>query len=66
MIWSRLIVVFLLLGLAFIPATIAKKKGRRFWVWYTYGLCILVVAIPHALLIGKTKEQKAREAGKAG
>ena len=44
----------LLLGL--IPATIANKKGRNFYLWWLYGTVILLVALVHSLLIKPTEE----------
>ncbi len=41
--------------LAFIPATIAKNKGRSFGLWWFYGWMILIVALIHSLLIKKRK-----------
>jgi signal peptidase I len=39
--------------LASIPARIANKKGRSFYVWYAYGFVFLLFALPHSLLIKK-------------
>ena len=38
-----------LLGL--IPATIAKKKGYSFWLWWLYGWLLFGVAIIHVMFI---------------
>lgn len=38
----------LLLGL--IPATIAKRKGRSFLIWWAYGSLLFVVALVHSIL----------------
>jgi hypothetical protein len=38
-------------GLAFIPATIAKNKGRSFGKWWFYGWMLFIVALIHSLLI---------------
>ena len=53
--------VLILLGLALIPAFIASSKGRSFALWYIYGVCLLIVAIPHSIIISKTAEQKDKE-----
>lgn len=47
------IIVYCLIevGLAFIPANIAAKKGRSFGLWWLYGLVLLIVAIIHSLLL---------------
>jgi hypothetical protein len=50
-----------LLFLALIPALIAKSKGRNFLLWYIYGICLLIIAIPHSLIIRKTTEQRRKE-----
>ena len=52
-------IVILLLCLAFIPALIAKNKGRTgtrrgetsFGIWWLYGVILLPVAIIHALMM---------------
>lgn len=41
--------VVVLLLLAFVPAIIAKRKGRSFSLWYVYGLLLWLVAIIHSL-----------------
>lgn len=38
-------------ALAFIPATIAKNKGRSFGGWYAYGFMLFIVALIHALVM---------------
>lgn len=58
--------VLILLGLALIPAFIASSKGRSFALWYIYGVCLLIVAIPHSIIISKTAEQKDKELKSAG
>jgi hypothetical protein len=36
----------------FVPAFIAKSKGRKeFWVWWLYGVFLLPVAVIHSLLL---------------
>ena len=58
--------VLILLVLALIPAFIARSKGRSFALWYIYGVCLLIVAIPHSIIISKTTEQKDKELKSAG
>lgn len=59
--------VLVLLVLALIPAFIASSKGRSFALWYIYGVCLLIVAIPHSIIIiSKTTEQKDKELKSAG
>ena len=43
------LLVIILIGL--IPATIAKRKGRKLVRWWIYGSLLFVVALVHALLI---------------
>lgn len=44
------ILVFLVL-LGLIPASIARLKGRSFFVWWIYGAALFIVALPHALIM---------------
>lgn len=45
-------------GLAFIPASIAKRKGYSFGLWWFYGWMLFIVAIIHVSLIpDKTAQQ---------
>ena len=46
---GRLVIVTLLIG--WIPALIAKRKGRNFAVWLIYGGALFIVALIHALLM---------------
>jgi len=48
----------MLIGILFglLPAFIAKKKGRKFWLWWLYGVAFWIVATPHSLLIKETEE----------
>ncbi|WP_409456002.1 zinc ribbon domain-containing protein [Pantoea brenneri] len=36
-----------------IPAAIARSKGRSFGLWWIYGALLFIVALIHALCIGK-------------
>lgn len=36
-----------------IPAAIASSKGRSFGLWWIYGALLFIVALIHALCIGK-------------
>ena len=40
--------------LGFIPAMIAKSKGRSFFPWYLYGFFIFIIALVHSILIKDT------------
>ena len=58
---------FTLLGcLAFIPANIAKSKGREFALWYIYGFFLWIVALIHALTLDLTPEAVEAKALAAG
>ena len=45
--------VYLLIGLplGFLVATLAQRKGRRFWPWFFYGALVFIVALPHVFLL---------------
>ncbi len=49
---SILFLIFLIFFIPFwgIPAYIAYRKGRRFWLWYLYGVALWIIALLHALL----------------
>lgn len=39
----------ILFALAIIPAKIAEKKGRDFWIWYVYGYLLFIIALIHSI-----------------
>jgi hypothetical protein len=40
------------LAWGFVPAFIAKSKGRKdFWLWYVYGFFLLPVALIHSIVL---------------
>ena len=43
--------IIVLLLIALIPANIAAKKGRNFWLWYFYGVCLWIVALIHSVAL---------------
>ena len=45
-------------GLGFIPASIAKRKGYSFWLWWFYGWMLFIVAIIHVSLIPDKNAQQ--------
>jgi hypothetical protein len=45
----ELFVLAILIGL--IPAYIANKKGRSFFLWWLYGAALFIVALPHAIIM---------------
>lgn len=45
----RLVLVTLFIG--WIPALIAKRKGRDFWIWWMYGGAFFLIALIHSILI---------------
>jgi len=44
-------ILFLICGLALIPASIAQGRGRSFWGWFIFGALLWIVALPCALLL---------------
>lgn len=51
---TELIVPPMIIGL--IPATIAKKKGRSFMLWWLYGAALFIIAIIHSILLKKNDD----------
>lgn len=49
--------ILLLMLIALLPAYIAYKKGRRFFLWWLYGMAIFIIALPHAI-IAKPKRNR--------
>lgn len=47
--------IFLSMLLGLIPAMIASKKGRNFFLWWLYGVLLFIVALPHSLLISPNR-----------
>lgn len=45
----EIFIIAILIGL--IPASIAKRKGKSFLLWWFYGACLFIVALPHALIM---------------
>ncbi len=60
----EIFVFAVLLGL--LPAYIASKKGRSFVGWWIFGACLLIVALPAALLIKNDPAALEREKLKDG
>ena len=56
-----MLIIFLFV-LAIIPAKIASNKGRKFWVWYVYGVLLLLPAIIHATMFLKPTPEAEQEA----
>lgn len=59
-------VFFLSLILGFIPATIARNKGRDFTLWYLFGIALFIVALIMILILDedeKGKEKKMLDKG---
>jgi hypothetical protein len=53
-------------ALAFIPASIAKSKGRSFWLWWFYGWMLFLVALIHAVSLSEDQaalEERAISSG---
>jgi hypothetical protein len=54
---------YLLFGLAiaWLPAAIARNKGRSFWHWLVYGYLVFPIALVHAILLKNVEELDAPE-----
>lgn len=52
------LVLIIAAGLAFIPASIAKRKGYSFGLWWFYGWMLWIVAIIHVSLIPDKNAQQ--------
>ncbi|MDE7366244.1 MAG: hypothetical protein K2N24_02690, partial [Lachnospiraceae bacterium] len=48
-------------GLAFLPASIAARKGKSFGLWYLYGFLIWIVAIFHAISLPELDKESSVE-----
>lgn len=53
----------ILILLAFIPATIAKLKGRSFIAWWVLGLVGFIIAFPASVYIKKTPGSESKPGG---
>jgi len=53
----RMLGVMLLIG--WIPALIAWKKGRNFLLWWLYGGALFIIALIHALALGRRGPARA-------
>lgn len=53
----EILIIIVLLGL--IPATIASKKGKSFWIWWFFGMALFIVALPMALIMKSDQEKEA-------
>lgn len=47
--------------LAFLPASIAERKGKSFGLWYLYGFFIWIVAILHAISLPELEKKLSIE-----
>ena len=57
---TYLIVTFIVAaGLGFIPASIAKRKGYSFGLWWFYGCMIFIAAIIHVNVIPNKNAQQS-------
>ena len=50
----RLVIVMILIG--WIPALIARSKGRDFGLWWVYGGALFIIALVHAILLSSKEE----------
>lgn len=53
--------ILLLMVIGLIPAVIAAKKGRNFFLWWLYGMALWIIALIHSILL-KSPAQRAQEA----
>jgi cytochrome c-type biogenesis protein len=60
-----LIILGLMVVLGLIPAFIAQSKGRKFYDWWFFGIALIFVALPAALLI-KPKDVQSPDEEKFG
>lgn len=49
------------IGLAFIPAYIAGRKGRSFGLWWVYGYFLFIIALIHSLAIKNESYEGSQE-----
>jgi len=49
----EIVVIFVLAIIAFIPAGIARSKGRSFGKWWVYGFFLFIFALVHSILLKK-------------
>jgi len=61
-----LIAILVDAGLAFLPASIAQRKGRNFFKWWFYGFLIWIVAIFHAISLPEIQANRKAELSKVG
>jgi hypothetical protein len=57
-----LIAYIIIAFLAIIPGRIAQRKGRRFWVWWLFGVVILVPTLIASLVVSHKQPGVARGA----
>ena len=50
--------VFAAVVFGWIPAIIAKSKGRSFWRWWLYGTCFTLIALIHSIFVVKSDKNK--------
>lgn len=50
-----IILIIVDLGLAILPANVAKRKGKDFMTWYIYGFFLWIIAMLHAISLPEQK-----------
>lgn len=55
---SLIKLAFVTIVIGWIPALIAYKKGRNFFLWWIYGGALFIIALVHACLIKPQVEQE--------
>jgi hypothetical protein len=64
---SYLFVIFLVaITIGWIPAVIAKSKGRSGFFWWIYGTLFFIIALPHVLIISRNDAGIERKKIKSG
>ena len=55
-----ILILIVAAGLGFIPAEIAKNKGKEnYWLWWFYGWMLFIVAIIHAMCLEDSSVSKS-------
>lgn len=55
-------ILLIALVLGCIPGAIAQSKGRSFVGWWLYGAALFIIALPHALIIGRKEQHRTDHA----
>jgi 4-amino-4-deoxy-L-arabinose transferase-like glycosyltransferase len=58
---TALLALLILAAAALIPGTIAQRKGRRFWLWWLFGVVFFVPAMVASALVSNKHSGNATE-----